>query len=174
MLGETVHLVWNCNRQLYHAWRTSEGWSQATTVAIGEQLALAATPDGQLHCLFVNQFARNYEIYHVLLGRTDPCTLHGRTPRRATRLSTTVRVSRSSGALARYLAAAAPLRPSRPRPTARSSSRGRTAAATPATTTSSAAPIATIRGSLPSPCRTARASTPYCPSRLRPNREKST
>jgi hypothetical protein len=65
MLGETLHLVWNCNRQLYHAWRTSEGWSRATTVAIGEQPALAAAPDGQLHCLFVNQFARNFEIYHV-------------------------------------------------------------------------------------------------------------
>ena len=65
MLGETLHLVWNCNQQLYHAWRTADGWSQATPVAIGEQPVLAAAPDGQLHCLFVNQFARNYEIYHV-------------------------------------------------------------------------------------------------------------
>jgi hypothetical protein len=65
MLGETLHLVWNCNGQLYHAWRTTEGWSQATKVAIGEQPALAAAPDGQLHCLFVNQFVGNYEIYHA-------------------------------------------------------------------------------------------------------------
>ena len=71
MLGETLHLVWNCNRQLYHAWRTTEGWSQATMVAIGEQPALAATPDGQLHCLFVNQFARNV--------RNLPCVVGWRT-----------------------------------------------------------------------------------------------
>ena len=65
ILGETPHLVWNHNGQLYHAWRNTEGWSQATPVAIGEQPALAVAQDGQLHCLFVNQFAENFEIYHA-------------------------------------------------------------------------------------------------------------
>jgi hypothetical protein len=65
MQGDVLHVVWNCNRQLHHALRTPDGWRQVTPIAIGEQPALALAPDGVLHCLFVNQFARNYEIYHV-------------------------------------------------------------------------------------------------------------
>lgn len=65
VVGETLHLVWSYNRMLYHAWRANGTWSQPIPVAIGEQPALAAGPDGQLHCLFVNYFLRNYEIYHV-------------------------------------------------------------------------------------------------------------
>jgi hypothetical protein len=65
VIGETLHLVWNYNRTLYHAWRADGDWHQPLPVAIGEQPALAAGPDGRLHCLFVNQFLRNYEIYHV-------------------------------------------------------------------------------------------------------------
>lgn len=65
MIGETLHLVWNHNRMLYHAWCSAGAWSQPTRVAIGEQPVLAATAGGQLHCLFVNQFLRNYDIYHV-------------------------------------------------------------------------------------------------------------
>jgi hypothetical protein len=65
IIGETVHLVWNYNKGIYHSWRSVGGWTPPTKVAIGEQPALRATPDGRLHCLFVNQFARNYEIYYV-------------------------------------------------------------------------------------------------------------
>lgn len=68
MIGETLHLIWSHHRMLYHAWRAEDAWSQPVQVAIGEQPTLAATAGGQLHCLFVNQFLRNYEIYHVSWG----------------------------------------------------------------------------------------------------------
>ena len=161
MLGETLHLVWNCNQQLYHAWRTADGWSQATPVAIGEQPVLAAAPDGQLHCLFVNQFARNYEIYHVWwdgarwslpvnVSRTAGASsqpalavgadgsLHAAWADTTPGYSVVYYGTRDcfSGARARCQAAAAPRRPSQVLPSARSLSRGRIVAAIPATTTS--------------------------------------
>ncbi len=64
MIGETLHLVWNHNQVLHHAWRDANGWSQPTQIAYGEQPALVAAGD-RLHCLFSTQFMRNYEIYHV-------------------------------------------------------------------------------------------------------------
>ncbi len=45
MIGETLHLVWNHNRMLYHAWCSAGAWSQPTRVAIGEQPVLAAAGD---------------------------------------------------------------------------------------------------------------------------------
>ncbi|MEJ5197299.1 MAG: hypothetical protein WHX53_00085 [Anaerolineae bacterium] len=66
MIGETLHLVWNANRMLYHARCEAGAWSQPTAVAFGEQPTLAAGPDGRLHCLFAHQFMRNYEIYEVV------------------------------------------------------------------------------------------------------------
>lgn len=65
LVGETLHIVWSCNRVLYHARHTTVGWSQAIKVSIGEEPVLGATPDGRLQCLFVNRFAGNYEIYHT-------------------------------------------------------------------------------------------------------------
>lgn len=65
LIGETLHLVWNHNRILYHAWRGAGAWSEPVKVAFGEQPVLAAAAGGQLHCLYVNQFLRNYEIYHM-------------------------------------------------------------------------------------------------------------
>ena len=65
LVGEQLHLAWTSNRVVYHAYLTAEGWSSPVRVASGEQPTLAAAADGRLHCLFVNQFAGNYEIYHV-------------------------------------------------------------------------------------------------------------
>jgi hypothetical protein len=65
LIGETLHLVWNHNRILYHAWRGAGVWREPVKVAFGEQPVLAAAAGGQLQCLYVNQFLRNYEIYHV-------------------------------------------------------------------------------------------------------------
>lgn len=65
MIGETAHLIWNHNRILYHAWRSAGTWSEPVKIAFGEQPALVATPGGQLHCLYVNQFMRNYDIFHI-------------------------------------------------------------------------------------------------------------
>ncbi|PKO20934.1 MAG: hypothetical protein CVU38_17460 [Chloroflexi bacterium HGW-Chloroflexi-1] len=65
IVKEKPHLAWTSNRVLYHACLTAEGWSSPVRVASGEQPTLAAAPDGRLHCLFANQFAGNYEIYHV-------------------------------------------------------------------------------------------------------------
>ncbi|MCX6031692.1 MAG: hypothetical protein NT169_20615 [Chloroflexi bacterium] len=63
--GETLHLLWTKDKVIYHSARTAEVWSAPVLVACGEQPALATTPDGRVHCLFVNQFAGNYEIYYV-------------------------------------------------------------------------------------------------------------
>jgi hypothetical protein len=65
VLEETPHLVWTSGKVLYHASYAGDQWSQPARVASGEQPALATTPDGRLHCLFVNQFAGNYEVYHT-------------------------------------------------------------------------------------------------------------
>lgn len=65
MVGDTLHVVWSRQRVLYHAACTGTAWTVPIKVAIGEQPALAATPAGQLHCIFSNQFAGNYEIFHV-------------------------------------------------------------------------------------------------------------
>jgi hypothetical protein len=66
LVGETPHLVWYAAGTLYHSYLGSDGWSTPALVAMGAEPALAATPDGDLHCLFSNTFAGNYEIYHVI------------------------------------------------------------------------------------------------------------
>jgi len=63
--GETPHLVWAQNKVIYHTYATAQGWTEPVKVASGEQPSLGVTPDGHVHCLFTNQFAGNYEIYHV-------------------------------------------------------------------------------------------------------------
>ncbi len=65
LAGDSLHLVWSSNKVIYHAIRASDTWGQPNRVAAGEQPVLAAGRDGRLHCLFVNRFAGNYEIYHV-------------------------------------------------------------------------------------------------------------
>jgi hypothetical protein len=60
-----LHLVWSSNRVLYHSVRSAGTWSPPVKIISGEQPALVATPDGQLHCLFANPFAGNWEIYHI-------------------------------------------------------------------------------------------------------------
>jgi hypothetical protein len=63
--AETPHLLWSRDREIWHSYRGASGWSEPVRVAAGEQPALAAAPDGQLHAVFVNQFAGNAEIYYV-------------------------------------------------------------------------------------------------------------
>jgi hypothetical protein len=65
VLGDALHLVWSSRRVVYHAVRSPSGWSAPRTIAAGEQPALAATPGGELHCVFANPFLGNWEIYHV-------------------------------------------------------------------------------------------------------------
>jgi hypothetical protein len=65
VIGNTLHLVWSSNRVLYHTVRFADAWSSPVRIAAGEQPALAATTDGQLHCVFANPFVGNWEIYHV-------------------------------------------------------------------------------------------------------------
>jgi len=65
--GEVLHLVFCANKTLYHA-RTSLGagttqWQTPVRFASGEAPALAATPDGKLHCAFTNWFLGNCEVY---------------------------------------------------------------------------------------------------------------
>ena len=64
-VSETIHLVWNKDKVLYHAIHDGMAWSAPLKIAVGEQPALAATADGTLHCLFANKFLGTYEIYHV-------------------------------------------------------------------------------------------------------------
>jgi hypothetical protein len=65
VVGDALHLVWSSNRVLYHIVRSANAWSSPVRIAAGEQPSLAATPDGQLHCVFANPFVGNWEIYHV-------------------------------------------------------------------------------------------------------------
>jgi hypothetical protein len=64
--GEELHLLWTKDKVIYQSIRTETGWGPPVRVATGEQPALAATPDGRLHCLYANQFVGNYEIYHTI------------------------------------------------------------------------------------------------------------
>ena len=65
VVGEALNLVWSSNRVLYHSVRLDTGWSSPVRIIAGEQPALAAAPDGRLHCLFANPFVGNWEIYHT-------------------------------------------------------------------------------------------------------------
>ncbi len=65
LIGDFPHAIWTQDKVIYHGMRSSSGWQQTTRVAVGEQPTLASTADGQLHCLYTNEFAGNYEIYHV-------------------------------------------------------------------------------------------------------------
>ena len=62
---DTLHLVWARAKTLYHAYFDGETWSEPARIASGEHPALVTAPDGDLHCVFANQFLGNYEIYHV-------------------------------------------------------------------------------------------------------------
>jgi hypothetical protein len=64
-VGETLHLLWVKDKIIYHSARAAGVWSTPLQAAAGEQPALAATPDGRLHCLFVDQFGGNDEICYV-------------------------------------------------------------------------------------------------------------
>jgi hypothetical protein len=65
VLGDALHLVWSCNRILYHSVRLSNTWSLPVRIVAGEQPAMVAASDGRLHCLFANPFVGNWEIYHI-------------------------------------------------------------------------------------------------------------
>jgi len=67
VVGDALHLTWSSNRVLYHAVRSANAWSSPVRIAAGEQPSLATTPNGQLHCVFSNPFAGNWEIYHIAL-----------------------------------------------------------------------------------------------------------
>ena len=94
MWRDTLHLVWVRDRVLLHSHRTEQGWSEPEKVATGEQPSLVATPEGRLHLLFANEFAGNYEIYHVMWN--------------GARWSLPKNVSRTSGASTNPAAALAP------------------------------------------------------------------
>lgn len=63
--GEVLHAVWTQGRNLFHAFLSDDNWSQPKQVAVGNQAALAAAPDGIVHCLFSAQLLGNVEIYHT-------------------------------------------------------------------------------------------------------------
>jgi hypothetical protein len=61
--GDVVHLVWVAAKTLYHARFQDGAWQAPVKIAMGEQPALAAGPDGALYCAFANWFLGNREIY---------------------------------------------------------------------------------------------------------------
>jgi hypothetical protein len=63
--GEVLHAVWTQGSNLYHAYLAGGSWSVVNRVATGSQAALAAAPDGGVHCLFSAQMLGNVEIYHT-------------------------------------------------------------------------------------------------------------
>jgi hypothetical protein len=64
-IGDTLHLVWVCDRALQHARYTRDGWTMPTRLTAGDQPVLAATPDGGLHCLFSHWVRDNAEIFYI-------------------------------------------------------------------------------------------------------------
>ena len=66
--GDALHLVWSSNRVLYHSVHSASTWSTPVKIVAGEQPSIVATVNGQLHCLFANPFAGNWEIYHITYG----------------------------------------------------------------------------------------------------------
>ncbi len=67
--GDVLHLVFSANKTLYHARLSlaaaSAEWQPPARFASGEAPALAATPDGRLHCAFTNWFLGNCEVYYA-------------------------------------------------------------------------------------------------------------
>jgi hypothetical protein len=63
--GKDLHAVWTTEQVLYHACLQDGVWSAPVRVAAGDQPTLVGDPGGLLHCLFVNRFVGNYEIYYV-------------------------------------------------------------------------------------------------------------
>jgi len=66
MQGRLLHLIWMQNRALYHITRRGSVWSRPIRIAAGEQPTVVVGPDQRLHCLFSQQFAGSYEIYHLM------------------------------------------------------------------------------------------------------------
>jgi hypothetical protein len=62
----TVHAIWESNGGLFYSHQEpGRVWSDPVQVAWGLAPSMIATPNGELHALFANQFAGNYEIYHI-------------------------------------------------------------------------------------------------------------
>lgn len=64
-VGGRLHAVWESGRVLYHAFLDGHDWTEPVRVAGGEEPALAAAPDGTLHCLFSNRILGNREIFYA-------------------------------------------------------------------------------------------------------------
>ncbi len=61
---DTMHVVWEEELRVYHAFAVAGVWSPARSVAVGEQPAVAVDADGRAHVAFVNLFGGNYEVYY--------------------------------------------------------------------------------------------------------------
>jgi hypothetical protein len=63
-----AHAIWESNGGLYYASQTpNRPWSKPVRVAAGLSPSMVVDKDGVLQVLFANQFAGNYEIYHIRL-----------------------------------------------------------------------------------------------------------
>jgi len=61
----TVHVLWEEGEEIYHSYRTDDGWSSPARVATGERPTLVVDGEGTVHALFANEFGGNWEIYYV-------------------------------------------------------------------------------------------------------------
>jgi hypothetical protein len=62
----TAHAMWESKGGLYYAYQTpNRPWSQSVRVAAGLSPSMVVNEAGTLEALFANQFAGNYEIYHI-------------------------------------------------------------------------------------------------------------
>lgn len=73
--ADALHAVWVSSKMLYHACLVNGQWQAPSSFASGEQPALAAGPDGSLHCAFSHWFLGNYEIYYTHRGATGKWSL---------------------------------------------------------------------------------------------------
>jgi hypothetical protein len=60
----TIHIAWEENERVYHAFSGADAWSSGRSVAVGEQPTIAADASDRAHAVLVNLFGGNYEIYH--------------------------------------------------------------------------------------------------------------
>ncbi len=72
---DAVHAVWVSGKILYHACLLNGQWQAPSSFASGEQPALAAGPDGSLHCAFSHWFLGNCEIYYTHRGAAGEWSL---------------------------------------------------------------------------------------------------
>jgi len=90
----TAHAIWESNGGLYYAYQTpNRPWSKSVRVAAGLSPSMVVDKAGNLEAVFANQFAGNYEIYHIR--------------RRGGKWSLPVNVSHTSGYSGRPVLAAA-------------------------------------------------------------------